>query len=301
MNRSIILFSALSAVFAASAWSQNYIDILPGSHSTPITRVSYEVDGATVEQTSEATGVQVRRNDPVYLKSITVQDGSITRKLDAFNSLGAKAVNIGFSTNTGGVGVFNNGTITNTSNLDAFASALSGITQDTDLLNYCYNDGVSNMPGSGVADYDLIFQHGFESSDFLLVSERWGNTYFTLAPLDSSGKLISGANTLRFGYPTGGAYTKYDWNSGYASSSYVTDQAMAFSAASVSKFFQSSSATPQTIYGFRVDNNGEADVKFFGLSDSSFVNNPINPAIPEPSAALLVIFSLVPLALRRRC
>jgi hypothetical protein len=290
------------AGMTAAAWSQNFIDILPGSHSMPITGVTYEVDGSTVVQNSEASGVQVNRDAPVYLKSVTIQDGSTSRNLDTFNSLGAVVVNIGFTSATGGVGVFDNGAITTTSNLPAFASALAGTTQDTDLLNYNFYDGVSNMPGSGVSDYDLLFQHGFEPTDFVLVSERWGNTFFTLTPLNSAGDPISGANTLRFGYPTGSAYTKYDWNSGYASSSYNSSQAMAFSVAAVSKFFEASAASSQPVFGFRIDNNGEADVKFFGLSDDSFINNPLNShsAIPEPSVVLLAALALVPLATRRR-
>jgi hypothetical protein len=148
------------------------------------------------------------------------------------------------------------------------------------------------MPAPGVADYDLLFQRGFKSDDYLLVSERWGNTYFTLTPLDSSGQVITGANTLRFGYPTGNAYTKYDWNSGYAAASYFNDQAMAFTVASVSKFFEGTQTTPQTVFGFRVDNDGEADVKFFGLAS--------NQLIPEPSSALLTAIAGLIMALRRR-
>lgn len=299
-------FSSCSTVLlllvAPSVMAQNFIDILPGGHSTPITSVTYEVDGNTVYQNSSASGVSVNRDNPVYLKSVTIQDGSGTRSLDSFNSLGATVVNVGFSTLTNGVGVFDNGLITTTSNLANYSDALAGITQDTDLLNYAYYDGVSNMPSSGVSDYDLLFQHGFEPTDFLLVSERWGNTFFTLTPLDIDGDAIAGANMLRFGYPTGSAYSKYDWNSGYAASSYVSSQAMAFSVASISKFFEGTSTTPQDVFGFRIDNNGEADVKFFGLSDNSFADNPLNThaAIPEPSAAILGALAAIGLVLRRK-
>jgi len=297
MNSSPQLIGMLFAVCTVSAWSQNLIDILPGSHSTPITGVTYEVDGSSVVQNAEASGVQVNRNAPVYLKSVSIQAGGIIRNLSSFNSLGATVTNVGFTSATTGVGIFDNGVMTTTSNLSAYATALGGTTQDTDLLNYSYYDGTSNLPGAGVADYDLLFQHGFESTDYLLVSERWGNTFFTLAPLNAAGNPISGANMLRFGYPTGSAYTKYDWNSGYASSSYNSSQAMAFSVASVSKFFEGTSVSPQAVFGFRIDNNGEADVKFFGLSDSSFGNNPV---IPEPSSALFASLAIGLLIIRHR-
>jgi len=109
--------------------------------------------------------------------------------------------------------------------------------------------------------------------------------------------VITGANTFRFGYPTGDAYTKYDWNSGSAASSYWSDQAMAFTVAPVSKFFEGTAVEPQTVFGFRVDNDGEADVKFFGLSRESFTGNPV---VPEPSTAVLAFVSATCLLMRRR-
>jgi hypothetical protein len=195
------------------------------------------------------------------------------------------------------VGVFDNGTITTTSNLAAYQAALAATTQDTDLLNYSFYDGVSNMPAGGVHDYDMLFERAFNPQDHILVSERWGNTYFTLRALDATGNPISGANLLRFGYPTGSAYTLYDWNSGYASSTYINSQAFAFTVAETSLFFNGTSVAPQPVFGFRVDNDGEADVKFFGLSDNSFADNP---AIPEPSAFLLACGAMVAVFSRRR-
>jgi hypothetical protein len=291
-----ILLTALTAL-APLAHAVNYIDILPGSHNVLITRVTYEVDGEIVVQNAPAMGVAVTRNAPVYLKSVTIQDNGVQRTLDSHNSLGASVTNLGLTTATRGVGVFDNGVRTQTDNLDAFKAALAGTTQDTDLMNYSYYDFVTQMPAPGVADYDLLFQRGFKADDYLLVSERWGNTHFTLTPLDASGGVIIGANTLRFGYPTGDAYTKYDWNSGYAASTYVSDQAMAFTVASVAKFFEGSQTTPQTVFGFRVDNDGEADVKFIGLSNSPFNDNP---PIPEPSSALLAAMTALGLMLRRK-
>lgn len=273
-----------------------YIDVLPGAHNVLITRVTYEVDGEIVVQDVPAAGVAVNRDGPVYLKSVTVNDGGSLRELESHNSLGATAVNVAFTSSTRGVGVFNNGVITGTSGIAAFSGALAATTQDTDLLNYCFYDFVAGMPRIGVADYDLLFERSFEPSDFVLVSERWGNTYFTLTALDAGGEVITGANILRFGYPTGDGYTRYDWNSGYASSSYVTDQAMAFTAASVSKFFEGTSVPLQNVFGFRIDNDGEADVKFFGLSDNSFTDNK---SIPEPSAALLAAVAACACILRR--
>lgn len=294
--KSSFLSGLFLTVLAPLAHAINYIDILPGNHDVLITRVTYEVDGEIMVQDAPAMGVAVTRNAPVYLKSVTIDHGGVQRTLDSHNSLGASVTNLNLTSATGGVGVFDNGVKTQTGNLEAFTAALAATTQDTDLMNYAYYDYVTHMPAPGVADYDLLFQRGFKSDDYLLVSERWGNTHFTLTPLDSSGQVIVGANTLRFGYPTGDAYTKYDWNSGYAASSYWSDQAMAFTVASVAKFFEGSERAPQTVFGFRVDNDGEADVKFFGLSGKPFTENPL---IPEPSSALLTVVAALGLLLRR--
>ena len=287
----------LSAALAPLAHAINYIDILPGSNDVLITKVTYELDGEIFVQDAPAMGVAIARNAPVYLKSVSIEHAGEERTLDSYNSLGASVTNLWLTTATRGVGVFDNGVITDTGDLESFKSALAGTTQDTDLLNYAFYDFVSHMPSAGVADYDLLFQRGFKADDYLLVSERWGNTYFTLTPLDSSGQVITGANTLRFGYPTGDAYSKYDWNSGFAAASYVKDQAMAFSVASVAKFFEGTETKPQTVFGFRVDNDGEADVKFFGLSGQPFTENP---SVPEPSSALLAMLAGLGMLLRRK-
>jgi hypothetical protein len=209
--KTFLLRGILLTVLAPMAHAINYIDILPGSHNLLITRVTYEVDGGIVVQDAPVMGVAVSRNAPVYLKSVTIDQGGVQRTLDSQNSLGASVANVGFTPATRGVGVFDNGVKIQADNLEAFKTALAGTTRDTDLMNYAYYDFVKKMPAPGVADYDLLFQRGFKNDDFLLVSERWGNSYFTLTPLGSTGQVIVGANTLRFGYPGGDAYTKYDW------------------------------------------------------------------------------------------
>ena len=302
MKTAFLVATAFVAIVSPST-AQNFVNILPGVNNVPITRVNYTIDGSAVSQASEASGVSVNRNAPVFLRSVIVNDGGVSKTLDSFNSLGAIVANLNLTSSTSGVGVFKNGSLTTTSNLGAFATSLAGITQDTDLLNYNYYDSVSNMPSGTVADYDLLFQKGLESTDFVLVSERFGNTFFSIVPLNQSGAVIAGANILRFGGPTTlGAYQSYDWNSGYASSTYNNAQAFAFSVAKVGKFFEGTPVAPQSVFGFRIDNNGEADVKFFGLSDNSFIDNPTNPnpAIPEPSAALLSALGALALLRRKR-
>jgi hypothetical protein len=297
-----IVCATMSLVLGSLSQAQT-LNILPGTNNVPISSVFYTIDGITVHQTAEATGVAVNRNSPVFLKAVVVNDGGISKTLDSFNSLGAVVTNLNLTSSAKGVGVFKNGSITTTSDIGAFATSLAGITQDTDLLNYNFYDGVSGLPGSTTADYDLLFAKGLGSDDFVLVSERDGNTFFTVVPLGADGSVIAGANSLRFGGPTTlGTHLAYDWNSGYASSTYLSNQSFGFSVAKVDKFFEGTAIAPQTVFGFRIDNNGEADVKFFGLSDNSFSNNPNNPnpLIPEPSSLLLSAFSSLLLFRRQR-
>lgn len=305
MSRLPCFFACAFLAPVAVSHAQNFVDILPGTNNVPISSVAYSIDGSIVTQTSEATGVSTRRNGSVFVQSVNVNDGGTTKSLNAFNTLGGVVRNVNLTSSTFGVGVFDNGVKTTTSDLSAFSSSLAGITQDTDLLNYSYYDGSGNLPNSSTSDYDLLFARGFESNDFILVSERDGNTFFSVVPLDINGNVISGANTLRFGGATTlGTHLAYDWNSGYASETYIDQQSFGFSVAKVDKFFENTQISSQTVFGFRIDNNGDADVKFFGLSDTSFANNPHNPGVlstvPEPSTAVLSLLGLLAAFRRRR-
>ena len=288
---------ALFLGFGFPLLGQTIVEIKPGMNNRPITQMVFEVDGSPVIQNVEATGVVVNRDQPVFLRSVTIDHGGSSVVLDSFNSFGATVGSINFTTSTGGVGIFDNGTITTTTNLAAFGAALAATTQDTDLMNYSFYDLVSNLPPSGVHDYDLFFNRGFNPEDYLLVSERFGNTYFSLSALDATGAPISGTNLLRFGYPSGAGYELYDWNTGYAAASYSNSQAFALTVADVSLFFTGTSVAPQPVFGFRVDNDGEADVKFFGGSANTFANNP---AVPEPSSFVLVLGVLAAAGARRK-
>lgn len=136
----------------------------------------------------------------------------------------------------------------------------------------------SPPPPAGIPDYDIQFVNPWHEADYILVMERWGNTFFELTPLDATGEPIAEANVLRFGYPTGTPYTLYDWNTGYANAIYETAQAYAFTVAKASKFFEGTTVPAQDrlVYGFRIDNDGEADVKFFGLEAGD-----VEPGTPD--------------------
>jgi hypothetical protein len=213
-------------------------------------------------------------------------------------------------TSDSGIGVANHTGITGVaSGKSAFDAALIGSTQNSNLLNYVFYDGSNTTPAAPF-DFDLLFYRSFLPTDAFLIQERDGNTFFAVTPLGPNGMPIAGANKLVIGgnsdanpESSGNAHSRYNWGSGYALKNYQSSQEMDFTVIEASTFFTGTNVNPadQVVYGFRVDNNGNADVKFFGLSDDSFDNNPINPVlVPEASSALMTVSGILFLAARRR-
>ncbi|MFT7592440.1 MAG: hypothetical protein ACI9UJ_002377, partial [bacterium] len=210
-------------------------------------------------------------NTPFSLNYVKINDNGTAKTLNKFNSLGATITNNNFSGSVNGVGVYNQGTYLYARNQSTWTEAMIQSGLDNNVLNYLFYDNSSNVPSG--ADFDIVWTKGWESNDFLMVDERNGNTCFALTPLDSTGSVITTAFKLQFGNRYGSVRAEYDWNIGYAPSNY-TNQPMVFTVVSMSTFNTSS-----TIFGFRIDNTGDADPKFFGLSDVTFDDNPNNPLI----------------------
>ncbi|MES2661571.1 MAG: PEP-CTERM sorting domain-containing protein [Verrucomicrobiota bacterium] len=283
------LFTVVSfgAIIPATAIT---INVLPGVNNVPITSVTYGIPGSPdVVQTNPAVGVTgPLTNTAVNVKSVQVNNGGLLVDLNFVNTMGATVVNVNPQlASISGIGVFNHN-LTTPSNgpggLAAFTSALEATASDFDLRNYCYYDFVpAGSPTLNVPDYDILYTEPMKPSDYLLVSERNGNTYFEVTPLKQDGTPFEFANKLLFGGPGGPSYSVYDWNSGYAAAGNFPDQAQAFSVASAGKFFEGTSETPGLIYGFRIDNDGEADVKMVIISDTPFEGR----LVPEPSTFLM--------------
>jgi hypothetical protein len=284
-----------------------------------ITEVSYEIGGVASTQLTEVTSGVSQQTQPVYVTQV-VAGG---RTLDFFNFEGARLRDINqnfdqsnITTAQTGIGTVNHTGFTAASaGKVAFDNSLAATTQNNDILDYIYYDGAGTTP-SAAFDFDMLFKRGLEPNDAFLIQERNGNTYFKLNPLGADGNVIAGANTLVFGGTSdtaagntaeegGTPLTRYDWNSGYTLANYQEDQPIVFTVTETSLFFEGTSVAmeDQVVYGFRIDNNGNADVKFFGLSDDPFDNNPLNPidAVPEPSAfAMLLGIAALLLTGRRR-
>jgi len=113
--------------------------------------------------------------------------------------------------------------------------------------------------------------------------------------LMENGQPYPTANVLRLGGPRpatgfGDPYLSFDWNTGYAPAGQFADQAQTLTVFSAKKFFEGPGIQGGPIFGLRIDNDSEADIKIVGISASTFADNEQNSqVIPEPSTLLLTI------------
>ncbi|MBU3012193.1 carboxypeptidase regulatory-like domain-containing protein, partial [Polaribacter vadi] len=276
-------------LFSGIVKAQTLYDVVLGTDNIPVTEVQFEFNGNTITQTNgfgtASTPAANQTNLPVLMNYLKIDDGGGTIKtLDFFNALGSFVTNNNFTTAATGVGVYNEGVKTEVKDgVSAWEDAMQDMVNSRNALNYLYYDGVSNIPPAN--DFDILWKKALTDDDHLVVSERFGNTFFSVTPLDANGNPIASARTLRFGFTqgpnngggstTGNGSRKYDWNIGYGSAGQNASQPQYFSVVDVELF-----NSPSAIYGFRIDNNGEADVKFYGISDDTFIDNPTNPIVP---------------------
>jgi len=259
-------------------------DVVLGTDNVPITKVGLTRNGVSSVQTvgNQAT---VHTTDEILLDSIVVNDGGTSKVLQYSDIGGAIIRNNNFSSSVTGVGVYNQGVETLASDSANWESEMRGVVSDRNLLHYLFYDGSTNIPTG--SDFDIRWARGLTNNDYMVVSERDGNTFFTLTPLDSTGAVISGARELRFGFQSGttsaNGNDNYDWNISYASTGRFETQPQYMTVVDVSLF-----NTNSTIYGLRIDNTGDADVKFFAFSDSSLANNPINRSVPGLSGNIFL-------------
>lgn len=294
ISRQCVIFLAIGG----SAFGMN---IVPGGNNQPISQVVYDVGGSELVQMNEATGVENVGNTPILLKSVNAGG----KTLSYYNLGQTKVLNVNPELAlTSGVGVVNNSTVVlSNSDYTAYLDAIAATSMDTNLRNYGFHDFLSlPITDPNAADYDLHFFKAFAEGDSFLLSERWGNSTIQLMALGSDGVPYSGANVINLGgfINPGVGYDAYDWTTGFASSMNVPGQAQALTLFSAQKFFDGTSNAYQPVYGLRVFNQTEADLKILGISDDTFADNLNNPQIPEPSAWCAMISCIVGALLRRK-
>jgi hypothetical protein len=283
MNYSLrlrVIFTLLAIIFSAGfTVGQTTYNVVVGTDNVAIDSVFLFYNGSNIKQTSGATSV-TNVTTTVRLDSVFLT-GNINLKFQNLNGavLRNDNFNPGGSTTTN-VGVHNNGVDTTTSNLNDFETAMNSVISSSNLMAYLYYDNSSNLPTG--PDFDLLWGKGLTNDDYLFVTERDGNTFFTVTPLGKNGTPITTGRELRFGFtqstvanasPNGNRL--YDWNTGYGSANRAPGQEQFLIAVDVDLF-----NLTEPIYGIRVDNLGDADIKVLGASPNSFDDNPNNPMVP---------------------
>ncbi len=217
-----------------------------------ITSVVMTHGGDTITQTSSQSRVLNRDAQPVEMVSITIDDNGIEMTLDASEVVGADVSNIQFPDGLRGVRTLENGDRTEVGSA-GFETAVERVLTSTDIRDYLAYDGLSPKATNWAEDFDFVFEQPMRNDDYMIVFERNGNTFFELTPLDADGNKIADAAPVKFDKP-------YAWNTGYSPSD-LGSQPMWFTVVDIEAFGVDTSETP--IWGFQINNDGQADVKFF--------------------------------------
>lgn len=261
---------------AAAITSLNNIDIAS---------VDYEVNrsGVVTNETQSSSAGSGPSSEvlsgPVRITGIKLSDSTY---LDNFNTGQVQAVNLNLpSSGLEQYSVIDGGNRFLASNdLLAYRAALQSSVSNENLLNYIDQGNRPVDPPNGY-DFDIIFRFGLTVADYLVVGERNGNSFLRIQALDANGDEISGA-ALEYQASSGTDGSPYqEWNTGFgASGDPNSRQPLNLSVVSAGLFFDS--VAPETIFGLRVYNTADADIKVLASSSKSFTSNPQNPLFPVP-------------------
>ncbi len=263
MPRRVLAATAATTLLAALLVPTvaNAITVASGANDLPITQVVLNDNGSTVTQNASASGVTDFTANPVSFVSVTIDDGGpIT--LNHFNVVGTTPQNFNFPGGLTGVNALENGVATPHGDA-GFEAAVGRVLSSLDLRDYLTYDALNMDATTWNPDFDFMLEAPLRNDDYLIVTERNGNTFFDLIPLDKAGNVIAGSEVVGFD-------AAYRWNTGYAPSDNTT-QPQWMSVVDIEIFNVDTYEEP--IYGFRIDNDGEADVKFFALDDEPFLTD----------------------------
>ena len=265
-------FLFLALLLGSLLKAQAPLEVVLGTNNIPITAVQFEYNGVAITQTQGVTSTNTVANAPVLLNFFEI-NGTDTLYLNDFGNV---VRNNNFTSTTSGVGVYRQGVLIDSDDVESFETALDETVNNADLVQFLYYDGQSNVPEN--EDFDIFFAKGIIAGNYVAVGERNGNTDFSITPLDADGNVIANSETILFGEisgtNSGNGTNLYDWDIGYSPDNYA-GQSMNYTIIEANLFNMGT----ETIFGFRIDNNGNADVKFFGLSEDGFADNPTNPKI----------------------
>ena len=269
---SVIAFCCLLFLSHAAADTVNVVASGAGANTETITQVVMEVDSGTgpttVIQNAPETGT-TQEADSAILTSISTSETVI----NFFDPGTPTVTNNTFPATATGIAVLENGADVNVSDAN-FVSSLEQMHANGDLMNYLRVDGGNFQP-----QWDIQYSSPLNANDYLIVEERNGNTTFTVEALDINGDLIVGSDLLAFDG------NSYQWSIGLANSSDPnSSQPQVLSVVDFDLF-----NTSTLIYGFRINDTGNADFKFF-----------VATAVPEPNAASIIVLLGLAVSLYRK-
>ncbi len=265
------------------------VNIDSGDGDVPILQVVLRTDGELVVQNESVpyeamvrpgansmrdADVIDKSSNEIRLESITINDNGRIIVADHVNVLEVTVSNLNYPNgNLSKIQAYENGEKVGQADQDGFDEKIQQVLSSTDLRDYIRYDGNNNFLGNTSWDFDVSFSP-LTNEDYLVVMERYGNSTFDLKPLDASGEVIPGSNNV--------VIREYSWNTGYAPSDYKS-QPLFFTVVDVEQF--GVDTVLNSIKGFRVNNDGGADFKFFTISDESFEDRSINYAGDLTAAA----------------
>ena len=271
----VLVVLMLVGVFVLTAYASSFTFINNDvGNYVPINKVTLEVEGVQVEQDNphpDPDNPGEKTGKPIKLVSLVVDDGGPV-KIVPFNTSGASVVLKELSTDPSeDIGVIvpvsggYNLVKLSPGNEENFRIAAENTFQNLNLNNYIfYDDSNRSQEYTGYSDFDVIYETPLKAENYLVVMERWGNSHFRIRPLDQAGNIIASANTLHFGKATWSSEKVYDWNTGYAHDQYIPHQSYWLMVAKVSQFFNGNT---EDVYGFAIENRGEADIKLFTFQE----------------------------------
>lgn len=247
-----------------------------GTNTETITQVVINVidendNSFAFTQNAPQTSTTIEAKTAV-LDTITLDDGTV---LDDFSFQSPTIVNPVFS-DSGDIEVFANGTVFDLNDSD-FLSALSSVHSNGDLASYIRVDGSNSDSG-----WDLQYSQAIDTSGYLIVEERNGNTDFSVTALDINGNATG--ETLLFDDPS------YQWDTAIQN---FLDPNNNVQTQELSVIDFNLFGVTADVYGFEVVNTGNADFKF------SFANSSTS-AIPEPGTVALLLGLFIPFGFSRR-
>jgi len=263
-NTSVVL-DPCSAVGQGNggASSGNITNVTANGGDETINQVVLTQGGFTYVYNASSGFIRDSSNQAAMLDSVRLSVGGSNITLDEFNFSSADVRYVGYPDGITGVNTSENG-VQNNAGTSGFVSALERVFDGADLRDYLDHGALSPAASSFSPDYTVMFDNPVDNDDYIIAIDRDGDDEFMLEALDVNGDVISNSDAVR-------VQPNYRWNTGYAPSD-QTDEAMWLTVFDVERFNTTTSLTP--IYGFRVDNDGGAELKIIAASDEAFVAPP---------------------------